>query len=289
MATSRRHGIFDLLFRREADATPPNAGSNFFKIRRGGILPTGEWQRISELLTVVGIQFQRENAVNFCDLVSSAAKHDRPYGLRLEFEPSNLSDPNAIKVIGWCSGNEFLVGYVDRSEAAIVSEKFPDNRLAAEFYDLYRGKGGHVDIRYYLSGPKGIQALPGKRCRSLFLKLDDELTVVEYAARPGHRLNRAERELLVKYVIERANDLGFDLTADEVGDITTWVIHKDPTREQTAASIDRIAAEGNLRQADLVELVDIFLEANGLSASRKAKVRDELGGIMRASFSGQNF
>src|SRR5689334_11710805 len=108
---------------------------NFRKVKSGGSLPEGEWSRLTELLSVVGVQYRKPNAVEFAKVAFAAHSKGEPFGLIAEREPTNTHDPHAVKIIGWGSGRStFLgrkipislhVGYVDAETSGHVAEKFP--------------------------------------------------------------------------------------------------------------------------------------------------------------------
>ncbi len=87
-------------------------------------MPQGSWKRASQLLSVKGIQYRRNDVLQFARLAIAAERELRPFGLLIEPEPDNENDENALKVLGWCGSKSFHVGYVDRIEAARFSERY---------------------------------------------------------------------------------------------------------------------------------------------------------------------
>jgi hypothetical protein len=62
--------------------------------------PPGEWVQTTHLEEVVGVSFRKDAARKFCAAVKDSERRGAFYGLRLERQPDNPHDPNAIAVYG---------------------------------------------------------------------------------------------------------------------------------------------------------------------------------------------
>ena len=94
-----------------------------------------------DYVDVAGIKYRRDAVLDFMEAIDNGL----PGGVRLEPEPSNIYDPNAIKIIGWWTDQQRHVGYVP----AVLSELIAYKRLsslAAELahYDLLEGTNERV-------------------------------------------------------------------------------------------------------------------------------------------------
>jgi len=174
------------------------------KVKGGAQMPPGDWTRITPLMSVQGVHHRKEAARTFAKFVLRVHDDGRPFGLIVEPEPTNSYDANALKIVGWCRGVAYHVGYVEAIEAARAAERFPDSSLAAEFYSLYQGRTGFIDIRFFLSVPQGTPFVSSDRVRSLLEATRDELMVLAYAARADDKLGRLEHDILHRYAQERA-------------------------------------------------------------------------------------
>lgn len=127
--------------------------------------PPGAWIQTTGLLDVVGVQHRKADALAFARAVQTAEQKGWLYGVRLEPEPSNRHDPNAIKVIGYApakalfgtpSERSWHIGYVPREIAQeLVEDLFSQNHpCAAELYGVYVGHD-FIDIEFFVLVPKG--------------------------------------------------------------------------------------------------------------------------------------
>ena len=78
------------------------------KFGRDRYRPPGAWIQTTGLLDVMGIQYRRGDAHEYARAARTAEQKRWPYGLRLEPEPENRQDPNAIKVIGHALTKRFF-------------------------------------------------------------------------------------------------------------------------------------------------------------------------------------
>lgn len=92
-----------------------------------------------DCVPVAGVRYRAMDALDFMEAIDNGL----PGGVRLELEPTNIYDANAIKVIGWWASpdqEERHIGYVP----AVLSELIAYKRmsmLVAELanYDLVEG------------------------------------------------------------------------------------------------------------------------------------------------------
>jgi hypothetical protein len=259
-------------------------GKPFKKTKGGGEMPRGDWSRVSELLTVQGVQYRKAEALGWAKLVFAAERYEKPFGLIIEPEPSNERDPNALKIVGWCSSKSIHLGYVDRVEAAKMSERYPTAFLAAEFYSLYQSANDFLDVRFFIAAPKGTVAKSSTRVQTLFDYIKDELIVLEYIARADGRYGRLSGDLLNLYTSERAVDLKVTLVDDDVLDIKKWLKSQTPNVEDVAAAVDRIADIGRLSPKELWELVEIFAQLDGKITKKETRAAQEIAQLINNSF-----
>ena len=108
------------------------------------------------MIQVVGIQYRRRDVESFVAAVRKAEASGSLYGIRLEHQPHNQHDPNAIAVFGhahvkgWFRSGirEWQVGFLDRETASeivtdLVSRNIP---IAGELYRIYVGDEGFTNI-----------------------------------------------------------------------------------------------------------------------------------------------
>ena len=100
--------------------------------------------------TGLGIEDRKESAVRF-----ARGSHQR---LRLEHEPENQVDPNAVRVIGiWReSGEEHhaRLGYVPHQLAGAIAELDILGEVSPRLAKTYVSSGGYVEIMFQITGPK---------------------------------------------------------------------------------------------------------------------------------------
>ncbi|WP_197421268.1 HIRAN domain-containing protein [Devosia sp. Root105] len=121
--------------------------------------PTGDWVQIFPVACLVaGLNFCGSGPANFLLAVRKAERNGWHYTVRLEREPTNKADANAIKVIGvsevagWFRrrAQEWHIGYVNRDDAAIICNEVlaKGGPLSAELYKIYIEPSGWTDIRF---------------------------------------------------------------------------------------------------------------------------------------------
>ena len=255
--------------------------SNWEKVKGGGSMPLGAWKRITPLLAVQGVHYRRESALSFARTVLRNHPLGRAFGLIIEPEPHNPIDPNALKVIGWGANTRNHIGYVEAIEAADANQRFPGVQLAAEFYSVYIGTDGFIDIRYFLSAPATASPVLGGRVRSLLDHTRDELLVLSYAARADNKLGRLETDILNRYAYERARDFGIQLVDEDVPDIKRWCRDQTPSSEEVQAAIHRMADDPSFSAAELWELIEVVLGIDGKISKKEKAVATELAFYIR--------
>ncbi|MGE3872038.1 MAG: hypothetical protein AB7F74_03675 [Parvibaculaceae bacterium] len=267
--------------------------ANFRKVKGGGALPDGEWRRLTELQTVVGLSYRKPNAIEFADAAFRAHERGEPFGLIAEREPTNRHDRHAVKILGWGEGRSAIlgrrvpvnvhVGYVDADTSGHIAEKFPDVPLAAEFYSLYEGRNGYIDICFFLSAPKSMPAASVKS-RRLLEAISDELIVLIYAAKSDDKLGRFEHNILGKYAELRAQDLAMALDSDEIAEMRRWCKAQEPGGEETEAAIMRLAERPQADPEGLWEMIEIVLTIDGKITKGEKAAALELAGYIEQTF-----
>ena len=247
-------------------------------------MPQGNWKRASQLLSVKGIQYRRNDVLQFARLAIAAERELRPFGLLIEPEPDNENDENALKVLGWCGSKSFHVGYVDRLEAARFSERYPGVFVAADFYSLYLSASEFIDIRFFLSVPEMTLPQPSSRIHRLLEFVKDELLVLTFVARADGKLGRFENDILNRYATERANDFQIPLVDEDVSDIKKWLKLQSPQPDEIAAVVDRIADSGTLSPNELWELIELVVSIDGKISKVEKAVALEIAQYIKQSF-----
>lgn len=257
------------------------------------MLPAGDWRRVTELQTVVGVQYRKPDAVEFAEAAFRAHERGEPFGLIAEREPGNAHDRHAVKIMGWGEGRSAIfgrkirlnlhIGYVDADTSGNIAERVPDAPLAAEFYSLYEGRGGYVDIGFFLSVPAGL-AGNTLRSRKLIEAISDELIVLIYAAKSDNKLGRFEHDILSKYAELRAQDLRISLDDDEIAEMRRWCKAQDPGGEDAEAAIMRLAERPQADAEGLWEMIEIILTIDGKVTKGEKAAAAELAGYIEQAF-----
>lgn len=270
--------------------------ANFRKVKGGASMPEGNFRRVTELQTVVGLHYRKPNAIEFAKAVFTAHPKGLPFGLIAEREPSNPHDRHAVKISGWFPrrtaflGREVIselhVGYVDRDTSGHIAEKFPDVPLTAEFYSLYEGRLGYIDICFFLSAPAELAFSVGSR--SLVEAISDELIILIYAAKADGKLGRFEHDILGRYAEHRAQDLGMRLDEEEITEMRRWCKSQNPEGEDAEAAILRLAERPQADVAGLWEMIEITLTIDGKITKTEKAAAAELATFINQAF-GRNF
>lgn len=128
--------------------------------------PEGNWVQTAPMTEVVGWQYRRRDVARFCKAVCKAERRGEIYGLRIERQPKNVHDANAIAVYGQASVQslfrgsrlqEWHIGFVDRTLAAELVADLCERGLpiAAEMYSIYISNAGFHEIRFFVLAPPG--------------------------------------------------------------------------------------------------------------------------------------
>lgn len=121
-------------------AREQTSGENFLEP-----IPAG-FQIYAERMPIAGIHLRKSEALNF-----AKAKNQE---LKLQREPDNEHDSNAIKVIGISGPNEYFIGYLPKelSEQLVLTGLF--DSVLARLARIYVGRDDFLDIQYQIVGPK---------------------------------------------------------------------------------------------------------------------------------------
>ena len=257
------------------------------------MLPPGDWRRVTELQAVVGVQYRKSNAVEFAKAAFRAHERGEPFGLIAEREPGNARDRHAVRIMGWGEGRSAIfgrkiplnlhIGYVDADTSGHIAKRIPDVALAAEFYSLYEGRLGYIDIGFFLSVPVGL-AGNTVRSRKLIEAISDELIVLIYASKSDNKLGRFEHDILSKYAELRAQDLRISLDGDEVAELRRWCKAQDPGSEEAEAAIMRLAERPQADAEGLWEMIEIVLTIDGKITMGEKAAAAELAGYIDQAF-----
>jgi hypothetical protein len=101
--------------------------------------------------SIEGIQFRKDAAIQFIEGNSQQ--------LKLEVEPNNEADKNAIKVIGVCSRGQFHLGYVARDIALKLATTQTLPFVYARLMRTFRSEQNFIDISYQIVGQKNKKEL----------------------------------------------------------------------------------------------------------------------------------
>jgi hypothetical protein len=120
---------------------------------RNTSIPEG-YQIFEDCIAVAGVPHRKSTCRSFLRSKITA--------MALEREPSNTADANAIKVIGigkrWFRQRDFFIGYLPAEVSEHVMRGGWWGRLLPRLYKTYWGRGGFIDIKLQLLGPRGEKA-----------------------------------------------------------------------------------------------------------------------------------
>ena len=128
--------------------------------------PAGEWVQTTHIEKVTGVAYCKTEALAFSKAAKKAERQGCIYGVRLELEPENPVDKNAVMVWGvaesrgWLGGikqAEWHIGYLS---AALAAELHRDllsmgRPIAAELYSIFED-GEFFDFNIIILAPKGF-------------------------------------------------------------------------------------------------------------------------------------
>lgn len=110
-------------------------------------IPPG-FQIFAKDLPLAGAQYLPSHKLDFANSSQQT--------LRLEREPDNPKDPNAIRIIGDCADDDYLLGYLPRDIAAQIARSGLFHAIQPRLVKIFIGQrgDGFVGIQYQLIGPK---------------------------------------------------------------------------------------------------------------------------------------
>jgi hypothetical protein len=127
-----------------AAAPTPQQSSDTQRKRFLAAIPKG-YQLLADRLSITGVQFRKQEALRFAAAGGQS--------LRLEREPTNTYDANAVKVIGTSDGGEHFLGYLPREIAKQVAEAGLFEAVRPHLTDIFVGHNQYIDIGFQLIGP----------------------------------------------------------------------------------------------------------------------------------------
>ena len=104
------------------------------------------YQIFLQNMGVTGLSFRREDAIAFID--------DLNQSIRLELEPENSKDENAIKVIGVGEADEYFIGYLPKDASLQIVKTNSFQHVYARLVRAYRGTDDYLEIQLQIVGLK---------------------------------------------------------------------------------------------------------------------------------------
>lgn len=104
------------------------------------------YQIFLQNMGVAGLGFRREAAIAFID--------DLNQFVRLEREPENSKDENAIKVIGVGKYGEYFIGYLPKDASMQIVQTNSFEHVYARLVRAYRGTDDYLEIQLQIVGLK---------------------------------------------------------------------------------------------------------------------------------------
>jgi hypothetical protein len=142
--------LYFLFFNKKKSSTKSNKNSNFKrtdKISKSLIKPILRgYQIFFQNMSVVGINFHIDTASKFVE--------DSNLTIKLEVEPNNVADKNAIKVIGEGTKGDYFLGYVPKEVALKIVNTNCLPYIYARLIKVYRSERNYVDITFQIIGLK---------------------------------------------------------------------------------------------------------------------------------------
>ncbi len=105
-----------------------------------------------------------------------------------------------------------------------------------------------------------IEKRGGKITMNLVEALQDELLVLVAIAKSDNRMDRNERDIIVRYAEERAKDKGLAFNESAATDLHAWVKKQDPTTSQVRQILERLAKADRSALNALHEVSEIVAE-----------------------------
>ncbi|MCI4661033.1 MAG: HIRAN domain-containing protein [Neomegalonema sp.] len=111
---------------------------------------------------VAGLGFRKTALNKFIASLKADAEQGFPFGLRLERDPTNGFDPNAVKVIGYTTEVSEHIGFVPKEMAREIADALPaETPLAADLKYVFTkphesgdGVRARMHARLYIPGVK---------------------------------------------------------------------------------------------------------------------------------------
>ena len=128
--------------------------------------PAGEWVQTTHIEKVTGVAYCKTEALAFSKAAKKAERQGCIYGVRLEMEPENPVDKNAIMVWGVAESRGWLgrvklrewhIGYLSVALAAELHRDLLSmgRPIAAELYSIFED-GEFFDFNIIILAPKGF-------------------------------------------------------------------------------------------------------------------------------------
>jgi hypothetical protein len=201
-------------------------------------------------MSIEGVQHRKEEANNFID--------DSDLSLKLEKEPQNTVDKNAIKIIGVGRKKEYFLGYVPKDIALKISVTNCYEYIYPRLIRTYRSEQGFIDITFQLVGLKDKKTqyddfennLPVDASQQAYLKFwkinyDKEITlsaaeklIIEHRKKAEVDEPAKWSEWTIKEYVQNAYENFSDKDEREQFSI------KKPTKEQIKNALDALLDEG---------------------------------------------
>lgn len=157
------------------------------------------YQIFLQNMGITGLGNRREEAIAFID--------DLNQTVRLEREPNNAQDANAIKVIGVGKSGEYFLGYLPKDAALQIVKTATFDAVYGRLVRAYRGTDDYLEIQLQIIGLKDqkkifdafAKQLPANDSQKEYLtywgiRFNSELTVEEADNRIAEHSRKARLE-----------------------------------------------------------------------------------------------
>lgn len=234
------------------------------KIRKG-------YQIFVSNMSVEGIQFRKDVVNQFID--------DSNQRIKLEAEPSNQADENAIKIVGEGDRGKYHLGYVSKEVALKLAKTECLPYVYARLMRIYRGEQKFIDITYQIVGQKDKKEqfesyeknLPITSAQKEYLKFwkikfNENITTSEAHKLIAEHYEGAKSNEPQKFIEwERLECIreAYDYLSDK--DEREQYFIKKPTKKQIEISMDELLKVGikcEAIQDDYQILVDKLIDIN---------------------------
>ncbi len=126
--------------KKERSISPKGIGKNFLPS-----MPNG-YQIFTDNYPIAGMLYRKDEAIKF----SKSSDQE----LKLQREPSNVYDANAIKLIGVSASGDYLIGYLPKELSEQIIETGLFECVKVRLKRIYIGNYDFLDIQYQIIGPK---------------------------------------------------------------------------------------------------------------------------------------